>query len=316
MTYLDIASRMAAAVLLLSAMAHSQKVSFEGQGQAIVTVLPAHPAEQDASVTMGQLQVKVAGKDASVTGWTPLKGADSRLELVFLIDGSARSSLGGQLSDVANFAKEIPSNAKFAVAYMQGGNAVLASPLSADPAPALRALHLPSGPAGSNGSPYFCLSDLSKHWPSQDRGARRAVVMITDGVDEYQQRFDPNDPYVQTAITDSVRAGVVVYSMYWDDQGRASSSDYETGAGQNLIAEVTQATGGNSYWQGDSNPISFQPYFEDLRSRLRNQYALSFAAARTGKPGVETLKLKASAPGAKVTAPQLVFVNRPSESAQ
>ena len=316
MKYSGIALQMAAAVLLLSAMAHSQKGSLEGQGHAIVTVLPAHPAEQDANVTMGQLQVKVAGKEASVTGWTPLKGADSRLELVLLIDGSARASLGEQLSDIANFAKEIPSNAKFAVAYMQGGNAVLASPLSADPAQALRALHLPSGSAGENGSPYFCLSDLSKHWPSQDRGARRAVVMITDGVDEYSQRFDPDDPYVQAAITDSVRAGVVVYSMYWHDQGRASSSGYETGAGQNLMAEVTQATGGNGYWQGDANPISFQPYFEDLRRRLRNQYALRLAAAMLGKAEVETLKLKASAPEAKVTAPQLVFVNRPSEATQ
>ena len=119
MKYSGIALQMAAAVLLLSAMAHSQKGSLEGQGHAIVTVLPAHPAEQDANVTMGQLQVKVAGKEASVTGWTPLKGADSRLELVLLIDGSARASLGEQLSDIANFAKEIPSNAKFAVAYMQ-----------------------------------------------------------------------------------------------------------------------------------------------------------------------------------------------------
>ena len=32
-----------------------------------------------------------------------------------------------------------------------------------------------------------------------------------------------------------------------------------------------QATGGKSFWQGMGNPVSFQPYFEELTRRLRNQ---------------------------------------------
>jgi hypothetical protein len=316
MKKLGVVVSITAGALLMAAAAFAQNEDRQGQGQAVVTALPAHGGEQAGNISLGDLKIKLDGKPGAVTGWTPLRGADSRLELVLLIDGSARVSLGSQLDEITHFIQETPTNTKIAIAYMQGGRAVLASPLSADPALVLRSLRLPGGSAGSNGSPYFCLSDLAQHWPSTDRGARREVVMITDGVDNYEMRYDPSDPYVQAAITDSVRAGLVVYAMYWHDQGRASSSEYESNAGQNLLLEVTQATGGYSYWQGMGNPVSFQSYFEDLRRRLRNQYALSFASQLSGKPGVAFMKLKVGVPSIKIDAPQQVYVNRASAPRQ
>ena len=108
--------------------------------------------------------------------------------------------------------------------------------------------------------------------------------MITDGVDYYNPRYDPEDPYMQAAITDSVRSGLVVYSMYWQNQGRFDRTGYATNAGQNLLQQVTQATGGISYWQGYGNPVPFQPYFKDLDRRLANQYEVGFTAPLKGKP--------------------------------
>jgi hypothetical protein len=71
---------------------------------------------------------------------------------------------------------------------------------------------------------------------------------------------------------------------------------------------VAQATGGKSFWQGFGNPVSLQPYFEELTRRFRNQYELGFVSPLNGKPEVETFKLKLSAPGEEVTAPQQVLV--------
>ena len=133
--------------------------------------------------------------------------------------------------------------------------------------------------------------------------------MITDGVDYYEMHYDPEDPYVHAAINDSVSAGLIVYAMYWRNQGFADSFQYETNAGQNLLLELTDATGGKSYWEGMGNPVSFQPYFKDLRSRLRNQYALSFSLKVNGRPGVMRLDLKAKVPSAKVFAPHAVYVS-------
>src|SRR5208282_2356186 len=127
-------------------------------------------------------------------------------------------SLYGQTGDIIGFAKEIPSNTQIAIAYMENGHAALQGPLSSDPAKVESGLHMTAGGPGSNASPYFCLSDLAKHWPSKDTGARRVVVMITDGVDEYNPHYDPDDTYVRSAINETLRGGIVVFTIYWRDQ--------------------------------------------------------------------------------------------------
>jgi len=300
-----------AAMLFGAASAYPQNGDFPGKGEAVVTVLPNHAAEWRINVSQQDIkQIKVDGKDGQVTGFTPLEGPNNPAELVLLIDGGARASLGTQMGDITSYVQEMPPNTKMAIAYMEEGRAVFGAPLSSDPAKVLQALHLPAGPVDESASPYFCLSDLAKHWPSNDASARRIVIMISDGIDYYELRYDPADPYVQAAVDDSVRNGLVVYFMFWRDLGRISNSGWEQSAGQNLMLEVTDATGGYSYWEGFGNPVSFKPYFDDVRRRLANQWGLSFAAPYNGKgaPEVGRLDFKMSVPAAKVDAPQKVVV--------
>lgn len=280
----------------------------QGQGQAVVTVLPKDN-EAPVNIQARDLRLKVGGKDASVTGLAAARGANSPLELVLLIDSGARASLGTQMGEIQNFVKEMPADASMTIGYMQNGRAALSGPLSREPAQVLNGLHLPSGVPFGSASPYFCLSDLAKHWPSNNPKARREVVMITDGVDYYNLRYDPNDPYLQAAIEDSVRARINVYSIYWVNQGRIDKTWYESNAGQNLLSEVTQATGGKSYWEGIGNPVSFQPYFKELRRRFQNQYRITFTAELKGKAEVKKFEVKASGISAKLEAPQQVFVS-------
>jgi len=300
-----------AGTLMAASPAFAQKNAQQGQGRAIVTVLPSAKNASAGQISAQNLKLKVNGKESAVTSFNQLQESNSPVELVLLLDAGARSSLGTQFNDIQTFVKEMPPNTKMAIAYMQQGRAVFSSQLSSNAADVLKGLHLSSGIPGENASPYFCLSDLAKNWPSHDRTARREVVMITDGVDNYERRFDPDDPYVQTAINDSVRAGLVVYSIYWKNTGRINNTNYETNAGQNLLLLVTQATGGNSYWQGLGNPVSMQPFFQDLRRRLNNQYEVSFTAPSNGKPEIKSLKLDLHVPSAKVAAPQQVLVTGP-----
>jgi hypothetical protein len=293
----------AAALLAVPAFAQSEN---QTQGQAVVTVLPDKNAPAP-NVSQQNLQVKVNGKEATITNWQPLRGQNDRLEVVLMLDGGARTSLSTQFGDIKNFINSLPPDAKATMAYMEYGAARLVSPLTTDRNAVLKGLRVPSGIPGENASAYMCLSDLARHWPSQDRGARRIVVMITDGVDYYNPHYDPQDPYMEAAVTDSVRSGLVVYSIYWQNTGRFDRSWYANNAGQNLLFQVTQATGGESYWQGMGNPVSFAPYFKDLDRRLQNQYEVAFTAP-VAKPGVGSMKVKVS--GAKVNAPQQVYVGR------
>jgi hypothetical protein len=278
-----------------------------GQGQAVVTVLPAHGNEAPASLNSQDLTVKVNGKDSTITNFTPLRGANGRLELVFLMDSGARTSLSTQLGEIRDFVKNLPPDAKVTIGYMENGISRLSGPLTTDHDAVLKNLHIPAGFAGQDASPYFCLSSLVKNWPSNDRSARREVVMVSDGVDPYYRGIDLDDPYMNAAISDSVRSGVVVYSIYWENKGRFSRTMWGNDIGQNLLLQVTQATGGNSYWQGLGNPVSFQPFLQDIQRRLQNQYEVGFTAP-VKKAEVANLKLKVNGISGKVAAPGEVYV--------
>jgi hypothetical protein len=298
---------MVAAVVMVAATQLSAQSM--GQGQVVVTVLPkAEGQPVPASVAQQDLSVKVDGKNAKVTHWSPYAAPNNQIELVLLIDGAARNSLGRQMEDISEFVKSLSPNVKAAIAYMANGQAVFVAPLTTDHALILKNLHLPGGVAGIEASPYFCLSNLAKNWPGQDPAARREVVMVTDGVDSYERHYDPEDPYVDTAIKDAIRANLVVYSIYWKNQGFADQTEYASNDGQNLLQQVDEATGGKSFWQGMGNPVSFQPYFEEMIRRFRNQYELGFTSPLNGKADVEEMKLKLKAPGTEIDAPQRVFM--------
>ena len=295
-----------AALLVTTAPVSAQSM---GQGEVVVTVLPKVEGQPvPPSVTQQDLTVKVNGKNAKVTHWGPFVAPNNQIELVILIDGAARNSLGRQFNEIAEFVNSLPPNVKTAIAYMANGQANFVAPLTADHALILKNLHLPGGVSGIEASPYFCLSDLAKQWPGQDAAARREVVMVTDGVDDYNRQYNPDDPYVEAAIKDASRARLVVYSIYWKSSGRADSTENETDAGQNLLEQVAQATGGKSFWQGMGNPVSFQPYFTELNRMFRNQYELGFTAPINGKPDVEGMKLKLHAPGTEIDVPEWVFM--------
>lgn len=281
--------------------------SDEVSTKTVITVLPKN-SEQAPAVEPQNLKIQVNGKSVQADSVTPLRGDRAGLELVILIDSGARESLGRQMEEISSFVKSLPPTTEVAIAYMVNGQAVFEQPFTTDKNAALRALHLPGGSAGTSASPYFCLSDLAKHWPSQNAANRREVLAITDGIDPYEVRFDPEDPYVNAAIQDSIRAGVIVDALYWHDQGRASRIGFLADGGQNLLMLVTNNTGGRFYYQGLGNPVSFDPYLSDLSRRLQNQYELGFDVPAKKKANVETLKVKLELPGAKLDSADLVAV--------
>ena len=304
---LQFAALAVAGALLAACPALAEDRNPEGQGQAVITVL--NGSEIPGGIPQEAVHLKVDGKDSTVTGWTPLQSPASKIEVVILIDNGARESLGLQFKDIAKFIQGLPPDARVAVSYMMYGHAALAGPLTTDHAAAVRELHLPMRKmAGINASSYFCLSDLARHWPSTEAHARREVVMVTDGVDYYEMHYDPQDPHVQNAIDDSARAHLIVYAIYWNEQDRFDNTAYASDSGQNLLSQVTQATGGKSYWEGYGNPVTIVPYLDDIARRILNQYELDFMTPIGAKPKMANLRLKLNV-HAKVDAPQQVYVH-------
>ncbi len=89
---LQLAVFFAAGVLLAAVPALAADNTNQQQGSAVVTVLPK--TEIPGGISQQALHLKVDGKDSTVTGWTPLRGSDGKVEMVVLIDDGARQSLG------------------------------------------------------------------------------------------------------------------------------------------------------------------------------------------------------------------------------
>jgi hypothetical protein len=275
---------------------------------AIVTVI-SKSAEDGTTVPKQTVSVYENRKLQDVAGWVPLRGERSGLQLVVLLDDSSRGNLGLQLNDIRSFITGLPPNAQVAIGYMRNGTPNLVQNFTSDHAQAVKTLRLPSGIAGENGSPYFCLSDLVKHWPGGDSNVRREVIMVTDGVDRYSgAHFDPSNPYVQAATSDAQKAGVIVYSIYYRGAGRADRSFVVTDGGQNYLTQVSNDTGGKVYLEGFGNPVSFAPFLSDLQHKLQNQYELTFVA--TAKSGLQQIRVKTSQPNTSLEYPARVPVGR------
>jgi hypothetical protein len=85
-------------------------------------------------------------------------------------------------------------------------------------------------------------------------------------------------------------------------------SPFAATEGQSLIAQVTQATGGGSYWIGTGNPVSLDPYLKDISLRLKHQFRLRFDTGLKGNAQIEQMSLKVAGPAARVFAPHQVYV--------
>ena len=108
-------------------------------------------------------------------------------EVAILIDDGLRSSFGQQIREISEFIKSLPPNAKVLVGYMQNGTVRSSGHFTADHQEIANELRITISIPGSSASPYFCLSDFVKKWPSQEPAAR-FVLMLTNGVDPYNGR--------------------------------------------------------------------------------------------------------------------------------
>ena len=290
-----------------ASVAYASQPAGDSGVPVIVTVYPKS-GELATTVPVSAVQAKVGGKTSEITDWHPFRGTKTDLQLLLLIDDSARSSLGQHIGELRQFLLNQPPTTEVAVAYMQNSGARLTTPFTADHKAAADTLRLPLSVPGGNGSPYFVLSDVVKKWQKPE-GVRREVVMISDGIDRYSGlRFDPSNPYVRKTTTDCLIAGVVVYSIYFHDAGLAGRTFAGTDSGQNYLLQMTQATGGQSFYQGFSNPVNFTPFLNEINKRLGNQYELGLQPPIERK-GLENLKVQVSAPNTKVEAPQQIFLN-------
>jgi len=287
-------------------MAGQENPSAAGGGVNLVVTVEARHGSNVPDITRDDVMVYEGRERDRVTGWLPLQGDHAGLELFILLDDSSSVSLGSQLEDIRQFISAQPAAAKIGIAYMQNGIAQVAQNLTNDHTLAAKALRLPFGGPGANASPYFSLGDLIKRWPASDE--RREVLMITDGIDLYWGS-GPDNAYVDSVIEQAQRAGVIVFSIYTPGVGHYGHSYWRTYWGQNYLSQLSDETGGESYYLiGSAPPVTFAPYLEDMTKKLGRQYLLTFIPKPQKKAGMQKVKVQTEVPNAELVSADKVYV--------
>jgi hypothetical protein len=279
-----------AAACLLRPLAAQEAGNEQGTSVQMIVSIEPKKGDQIPQITKHDIVVHQGHDVRPVTDFVPATGDRSALSLAVLIDDSAASNIGIQLNDLRKFIQEQPRTTLIAVGYMQNGTVQVAQNFTPDHVAAAKSIRITQSFFGAEASPYLSLSDFIKRWPERP-GMRREVLMITSGIDTVYVGTYPN-PYVDSAIQDAQCAGIPVYTLYMPSSGHFGHDYWRTYWGQNYLSEISDKTGGESYYLlGPQSPVSFGPYLDKLSHQLPNQYVLTFLAAPRKKAGVEGVKI-------------------------
>jgi hypothetical protein len=296
------------ALLSFGLLAHAQ------EGPLPTQVLITVDSKDAPKLAATDLTVNVDGKKLPLTGLYPVVPARSQIAL--LIDDGLRMAVGREISTLQSFVANLPVGTEVLVGYMENGTVRSSGGFTTDHAAAAAQIRLPMGVVADSASPYFCLSDFVKKWPTNgSRGGMaphkaRFVIMLTDGVDPYNGStsiLNQTSPYVESAQHDAQRAGVDVSSIYFGDAGiRGPRSDF---SGQSYLSQVAEATGGQAYFEGTGNPVSTAPFLKQFQASLAETYIATFTAEGKNLVG---LKVKSNVPHLKVRAATQVYLGNDS----
>lgn len=299
------------AALLATALplrAQAQTASSSVPVTTVVTVLgpkyTAPPAISKDDVNVYEGKVK-----REVTGWIPAQGDKAALELAIVIDEACNTDLGIQIGDITSFIKELPRNTGVGVFYASNGTVQAASQFNLDHEAAAKSVRMPLGNFGAYSSIYLSLMSLISRWPVT--GARREILLISDGIDRF--RGDPFSPDVDATIAKAQQAGIMIHSLYATGVGRVSRSMFHVNYGQSNLAELTDKTGGEAFFQGLQTPVAFAPFLQQLNVVLKNQYWLAFVTSRAkkGKGELRQFRIKTEQRDVEISSADKIFVPGP-----
>jgi hypothetical protein len=311
----------ASALLLLAAIAPAALAQ-----TPTLLVLRAMPAKAKKGETFKPLpalvqgdigEIKIGGKTAAITAFTPVMKGPNNLQLMVVLDSMQMIGGNGQFDDVKKFFNQMPPNIEIGVGYMLQGNVKITQPFTTDRTLAAAALvqktrEEAANPKNDNGNPYQCLRQLAAHWPNGDPAKLRAVLVFTDGITRsngQSQGGDQLNPDVDGASQSLQRAGIVPYPFFYLDFPAVDPNRNEGGQleGQTNFSQLAADTGGEPLYEGQFSPGSFFPLLDKFYSVLQGEVVVTIAAP--GAPGkYQRLDVKSTRDDIKILGPDNVTI--------
>lgn len=232
--------------------------------------------------------------------------SETPLALAVLIQDDLSSSFNLQLQDIAKFIRNLPPGSRVMVAYLRGGSLQIRQKFTDDLDKAAKSLRIVLGSASvAPRSPFEGVSDALKRFDALPNG-RRAVLLVSDGLDTSNgvANFSSTSSLdLDQAILKAQRKGVAIYSFYNGGSLTEGGNSNLIASGQNLLNRLSDETGGRAFFQGSISPISFEPFFKDLRLALNRQFVLTYLSTHL-KKGYHKVKVTSTNPDVRIEHPK------------
>jgi hypothetical protein len=313
-----LATAIAAALMLSTAGLTAQDTTTLLVLRPVPKTKKADPSTPIAPLLQSDIaEIKIGGKPATITAWTPLLKGPTTLQLVVLFDSAQQNAINSQIDDIRKLFASLPSNVEIAVGTLLQGKAKIIQPFTADHALAGAALHPPSkeeatGPKADNGDPYYCLQDLATHWPDPDPAKVRAVLVFTDGIVRYNNSgyASQANPTVDIAAQSLLRAGIAPFAIYSSERsGAALPGQIQRKGCTDCLDQLAATTNGQALYYAEVNSqtpnTSFSPLLYRFYAILHTEAVVTVTAKGSG---AKTLDLKSSRDDIKVEGPESVML--------
>jgi hypothetical protein len=289
-----------------TASAEPQTAATNVPVQTVVTVLGPNFTPPPA-LGKSDVIVHTGKRREDVLAWDPAQGEKAGLELAILIDDG--TNIGNQLDDLRKFIRAQSKDTSVGVFYASNGVTLPVAPFSTDHDAVAKKLRITIGFPAISTSIYLSLMDMMSKW--HPNGVRHEILVIGDGIDRY--RGDPDSPDVASTIERAQKAGIIIHTLYARVPDREGRNLFRVNFGQSNLAQMTDETGGESFFQGLDTPIAFSPFLEQLDMILHNQYWLTFTTPRsTRKKGeLRGFHVSTEQHNVEVSAPSQIFVPGP-----
>jgi hypothetical protein len=281
----------------------------DGVPVSVTVTVTAKGGKTPPEIPQNEVVARQDGTPRHVISWVPANGSSAGVDLIVLADEKLGSNIANRWSEMRDFLRAQPASTREGIAYSDFGAARFEQELTTDHEKAAGALRIPNANHGGNTGLYDSGRDLIANWP--DSGSRKVVVLISDGQDLSDGGSD-TDPdrniSLQRLIDKAQQAGVVFYAIYARGGGDEPEDIRLLNNAQGSLASLARETGGASFFDGFTSPVSLQPYLQDIGRQLGEQYILTFAAKTGKKADYSPLKIVVETNNVEVHAPDRVYV--------
>jgi VWFA-related protein len=228
----------------------------------------------------------------------------SPLYVAVLVQDDLVPAVSTEISTLASFIRRLPEGSHVMIGYMRTGSIQIRQKFTPDRERAAKSLRIPVGtPSSGPYNPYVAVNEALKRYQSQPVG-RRAMIVVSDGLD-VSRGLDSSRPGqsidLQRAIDEAQRRGVAIYTIFAPTYGSETNS-LLAGNGLSSLARLSEETGGRTFNQLPSAPVSFEPFVRQIEARLARQIALTYLSTHADK-GYHRIKIETALSDVEIDHP-------------